>query len=342
MGRPRKRRREADEHDQSIVDTGAGFPEGVEMNRQHPWQDSSQDNAFGSISDAFPLDDSIFDLSALEPLPDVDSTAWDANRVVDRSHFGDLEGFPVHIQSPTSFMNTDNITNILPSIQPPFQTSQPSSNGATIPNVPSCTCLPNLYTCLSSFQSLPTPSFPLTLGTLEKATTLSRDVVRCEECPKTHVSSVQNVMLLCTLLVLIVNEYSRLLAYIDERAAQEETITLRLGERFSAETMHLHTGTEDCPMGFNLELRAAEWGKMTRKAVKQAVVGSDHGTRESFTGVIEEMERRQVSWHTKSGPAEQFGQCKDCAQQERSDAVGPFTCLQMVDNIRGHLQALNL
>lgn len=312
------------------------------MNRQGPLQDSSQDNAFASISDAFSLDDFILDLPAPDPLPDVDSTSWDATGMVDRNYYGNPGGFPIHTPTPTSFINTDNITNLLPSTQPPFQASQPLSNGDAIPNLPSCTCLPNLYTFLSSFQSLPTPSFPLTLGTLEKATTLSRDVVRCEECPKTHVSQVQNVMLLSTLLALIVNEYSRLLAHIDERAAREETITLRMGERFSAETMHLHTGTPDCPMGFNLELSGAEWCKLARQAVKQAVVGSDHSTRESLTGVVEEMEQRQTVWHTKPGLAQQHGQCKDCPQQERSDSVGVFTCLQLVNNIRRSLQALDL
>ena len=324
MGRPRKRQREADEHDQSIDKAGAVFTEGAEMQRpEDPPQHSGQDNAFASILDAFPLDDFNFDLSAPEPLADVDSTAWDAAGMVDWNHFGDLGELPVHIQSPARVMNTDNITNPLPSTQPSFQASQSSSNVEAIPNVtPNCTCIPNLYTSLSSFQSLPSPSFPLTLGTLEKATTLARDVVRCEECPKTHVSALQNLMLLSTLLALIVNEYSRLLAHIDERAAREETITLRIGERISTETMHLHIGTPDCPMGFNLELSGAEWSKVARKAIKQAVVGSDLSTRESFTGVIEEMEQRQHSWHAKGGRAEQHGECKDCVHQESSAAVG--------------------
>lgn len=338
MGRPRKRRRETEEH---TVDTTAGVPEGVGMNWQDLLQGSSQDPASPSALDAFPLDDFLFDLSAPEPLPDVDSTALDTG-LLDQNHFADLESFPVHIQSPTSFMNTDNIPNLLPSTQPPFQASQPFSHREAIQNNPSCTCLSNLYSALSSFQSLPPPSFPLTLGTLEKATTLSRDIVRCEECPKKHVWAVQNSMLVSTLLSLIVNEYSRLLAHIDERVAREETITLRMGERFSPETLHLHTGTSDCPMGFNLELSGAEWGKITRKAVKQAVVGSDHSPRESFTVLIEKLEQRQIAWHNKTGQAEQCEQCKDCVQQERSDTVGPFACLQIINNIRRSLQALKL
>lgn len=325
MGRPRKRQREADEHDYEA--------EGV---LQRP-QDSGQ---YASISDAFPLDVFNFDLSAPDPL---DSTAWDAAGMVDWDHFGDLGELPVQIQSPARVVNTDTITNPLSSTQPPFQASQSSSRVEAIPNVtPSCPCLPNLYTSISSFQSLPIPSFPLTLGTLEKATALSREVVRCKECPKTHVSALQNLMLLSTLLALIVYEYSRLLAHIDERAAQEETITLRMGERASTETMHLHTGMPDCPMAFNLELSGAEWSKVARKAVKQAVVGSDLSTRESFTSVVDEMEHRQHGWHAKAGRAEQCGECKECVQQESSDAVGAFTCLQLINNIRRSLQALNL
>lgn len=336
MGRPRKRRKETGEHDQSNIEEGAG------MNSQDPLQDFSQDNIYASFSDPFPHVDFPFDLSAPEPLSDVDITTWDAEGRMDPNPFGDLGGFPAHIQSPTSFMNTDDITNLLPSDQSPLQASQPFSQGEAIPNLSSCTCLPNLYTTISSFQPLPKPSFPLTLGTLENATTLSRDVVRCKECPKTHVSALQNLMLLSTLLALIVNEYSKLLDHIDGRAAREETIILRMGERFTTETMHLHTGTPDCPMGFNLELSGAEWCKMARKAVKQAVIGSDHSTRESFTSMLDEMEQRQNAWHAKSGRAEQNGQCKDCGQQERSDMVGTFSCLQMVNNIKRLLQALNL
>lgn len=338
MGRPRKRRRETEEH---TVETGAGVPDGVGMNWQDLLQDSTRDPTFSSTLDAFPLDDFLFDLSAPEPLSDVDSRALDTG-VLDQNHFGDLEGFPVHIQSPTSLINTDNIPNPLPSTQPPFQASQPLSHREAIQSNPSCTCLSNLYSALSSFQSLPPPSFPLTLGTLEKATTLSRDIVRCEECPKKHVWAVQNLMLLSTLFALIANEYSRLLAHIDERVAREETITLRMGERFSPETLHLHTGTSDCPMGFNLDLSGAEWGKITRKAIKQAVVGSDHSPRESLTGLIEKLEQRQIAWHTKTGQAEQYEQCKDRVQQERSDTVGPFMCLQIINNIRRSLRALNL
>lgn len=310
---------------------------------EDPPQESGQDNAFASILDAVPLGDFNFDLSAPEPLADVDSTAWDAAGMVDWNQFGDLGELPVHIQSPATVMDTDHTATPLPSTQPSFQASQSSSSVEAIPNVtPNCTCLPNLYTSLSSFQSLPNPSFPLTLGTLEKATTLARDVVRCEECPKTHVSALQNLMLLSTLLALIVNEYCRLLVHIDERAAREGSITLRIGERLSTETVHLHTGTSDCPMAFNLELSGAEWSKVARKAIKQAVVGSDLSTRESFTGVVEEMEQRQHSSHAKAGRAEPHGQCKDCVQRESSVTAGGFTCLQLINNIRRSLQALNL
>ncbi|MCJ1469103.1 hypothetical protein MMC07_007736 [Pseudocyphellaria aurata] len=333
MGRPRKRRKETGEHDQSNMEEGAG------MNSQDALQDFSQDNTYASFSEPFPPVDFPFDFSASEPLPDVDIATWAAAGGMDPDPFGEIGGFPAPIQSPTSFMNNDDITNLLPSTPSPLQASQPSSQEEPTSNLPSCKCLPNLYASISSFQPLPKPSFPLTLGTLANATTLSRDVVRCKECPKTHVSALQNLMLLSTLLALIVNEYSKLLDHIDGRAAREETIVLRMGERFSTETMHLHTGTPDCPMGFNLELSGAEWCKMARKAVKQAVIGSDHSPRDSFTSVLEELEQRQNAWHAT---AEQHGQCKDCGQQERSDVVGTFSCLQMVNNIKRLLRGLNL
>lgn len=127
------------------------------------------------------------------------------------------------------------------------QLSTPQFIEAT--SIPKCSCMPNLYASLSSFQTLPAPSFPLTLSLLRNALSLARSVLHCHECIKTQVSAFQNIMLVCTLLSLVVQEFARLVTNIEHRGSKEGKIPLRVGEVTSAETMHLHTGTPDCPMG---------------------------------------------------------------------------------------------
>lgn len=46
--------------------------------------------------------------------------------------------------------------------------------------------------------------------------------------------------------------------------------------------MHLHTGRLDCPMGCNILLDGAEWSKMAREAVRDAVYGSESGSVEKL------------------------------------------------------------
>ena len=89
-------------------------------------------------------------------------------------------------------------------------------------------------------------------------------------------------MLLCTLLSLVVHEFARLLTNIEHRRSREGKIPLRIGEVKSAKTMHLHTGRLVCPMGCNILLDGAEWSKMAREAVRDAVYGSESGSVEKL------------------------------------------------------------
>ena len=334
MGRPRKRRREGPE--QSVLDAGTVSRASHALIERDPLTDMGQNNTPVSLLDGFPAEDFGWDLSDPGPLPELDQTIWHAPLDVEQSLSDDYSDVPVQIQDETSLLD---IPEIFPTTQSPF--SPPTSLFAGS-NVPKCACLPHVYISLSSFQTLPAPSFPLTLNTLAKATTLARSVLRCPECPKTQGSALQNLMLLSTLLALIVHEHSRLLAHIEERAARDPTITLRVAELSSLATnAHLHTGTPDCPLGFNLTMSAADWRTMARKAIRQEILGipDDPAVQGmSLSLVVQEMERRQKAWHAVPEAQKQGERDAECAGSERND----FSCLSMVRNINRSLGALDL
>ncbi|KAI4170286.1 MAG: hypothetical protein LQ343_005039 [Gyalolechia ehrenbergii] len=202
----------------------------------------------------------------------------------------------------------------------------------------SCSCLNELYSMLASFQSLPPSSFPASRGPLLEATNLARRVVRCPYCPRDYPSALQNLMLLTTLLPLVTHGYAKLLEHIQERAAQGCTITYRVGDP-SLSAAHLHTGTPDCPMGFNVELNAEEWAVMTRKVVRQDVYGNSQRL-ECVLSVVEELEQRQCIWHLLQPFCTDASLAPRCSQ--RSEPCQHGLCMQLTGAVRKAIEALNL
>ncbi|KAL8766440.1 MAG: hypothetical protein Q9194_006268 [Teloschistes cf. exilis] len=212
-----------------------------------------------------------------------------------------------------------------------------SSRSAAAISAP-CSCLKELYAMLASFQSLPPLSFPSSRGPLLKATSLCRAVVRCPMCPQDYPSALQNLMLLTTLLPLIVHGYAKLLQHIHEQAAQGCAVTFRVGDTSQAAS-HLHTGTPDCPMGFNIELDADEWSAMARKVVKQDVYGNAQNM-DCLLGVVEELEQRQHIWHVLR-PFDSHDPNPGCQYQPPEDESGESRlCLRLVDQSRKAIEAL--
>ncbi|KAL8720290.1 MAG: hypothetical protein Q9225_002828 [Loekoesia sp. 1 TL-2023] len=204
----------------------------------------------------------------------------------------------------------------------------------------SCPCLNELYSMLMSFQSLPPPSFPSSRGPLIEATNLARRVVRCPYCPQDYPSALQNLMLLTTLLPLVAYGYGQLLKHVQERAAQGCTITYRVGDP-SLAAAHLHTGTADCPMGFNVDLNSEEWGAMARKVLKQDVYGNTQSI-DCLVSVVEELEQRQYIWHLLQpfGADVPVAPCRDQQTSDPSQHNG--LCTQLTGGVRRAIEALNL
>ncbi|KAI4211442.1 MAG: hypothetical protein LQ351_005744 [Letrouitia transgressa] len=199
-----------------------------------------------------------------------------------------------------------------------------------------CSCMQDLYSILSSFQSPPPPSFPSSLAPLLKAATVAREVVRCSWCPLEHNTAVQNLMLLGTLLPLVAHEYGRLLDHIEEKAKEGRTLTYRVGDR-SPENLSLHTGTEDCPMGFNIEFGGEEWATMARKVIRQEVHGISENSK-SLSQVVDELEQRQQFWHSLRG-AFSTDEQPSCRQENHQDGQ---ICMQLIKNVRHAIDRLGL
>ncbi|KAL8689689.1 MAG: hypothetical protein Q9218_004701 [Villophora microphyllina] len=232
------------------------------------------------------------------------------------------DGFPGAMEDPKSFSES-----ILASQDPATDTAP-------------CSCLKELYAMLESFQSLPPPSFPSSRAPLLKATSLARAAIRCPMCPQDYPSALQNLMLLNTLLPLVVHGYASLLRHIEEQAAQGCKMTFRVGD-LSQSAAHLHTGTLDCPMGFNIELESEEWSAMARKVVKQDVYGNAQNM-DSLSGVVEELEQRQHIWHILR-PFDTYDSNAVCQyQRPEEDSGDSRLCLRMVNQSRQAIKALKV
>ena len=333
MGRPRKRRRQ---DEGNIYTATEGLPgAGNSPNRLEGGQLQSQylgdclsRNSLGMGDLSYPnigfdmdgYQDDNLDLQVQQSDPLSGYRAWDASQHVD-GDYNYVAKNSTRLQTSPSRIGRDNI------------------GGAPT----TCECLPNLYSTLASFQSLPQPSFPYSLGLLRNAVRLGHAVVRCQICPKTYNTGVQNVMLLGTLVQMISNEYPKLLKHIEQKSANEDKITFRVGEH-SVSLDSRHTGTPDCPMGINIDLSGAEWQMLARKAIKQGVLGSSNST-DSLMALVDAMRERQQSLHEHYFPDTHIaGHEHNVTKDDHDGGLANDVCLPIifVDQLRKSLEALQL
>jgi len=206
-----------------------------------------------------------------------------------------------------------------------------------------CGCLSGLYLSLSSLQSLSAFGFPVTLPPIRLACNTAYDVLICQECPKDRNTAMSNLMLLTTLLTSIVERYDRVLKQIDADAQQAsnagETIPFRMGEN-RPEYAHLHTGTLDCPMGFDVDISPSEYRKLARKVIRADVLGPAPHGRQSISDIVDLFEQRQHQWHLQPEVESLRLQCAKLNGNHvtASDAM----CLRFIQVIRNHMQCLEL
>ena len=333
MGRPRKRRRDDEGNIYAAMEGLGGaynpsdLPDGGFLQSQY-LADFAGDNSLGMGDLSYPnigfdmdsYQDDNPDLQVHQHNPLFGYRATDASQ---------------HVDAGSSYTAKD--TTQLQT--PPNRIELDSTGGPP----PICACLPKLYSILASFQTLPQPSFPYSLGLLKNAVRLGHAVVQCQICPKTYNTGVQNVMLLGTLVQMISNEYAKLLRHIEQRSANEDKITFRIGEH-SSPLDSRHTGTQDCPMGININLSGEEWQMLARKAIRQGVLG-DFNSTDSLMALIDAMRGRQQSLHEQYLPDTHIaGHEYNVTHGADNGTLANGVCLQItfIDQLRKSLEALQL
>lgn len=156
----------------------------------------------------------------------------------------------------------------------------------------------------------------------------------------------QNLMMLTTLLTTVTECYRKILLAIEAHAAEAEvagtTIQYRMGDS-SPERWHLHTGTDNCPMGINVDFEPGEYKMIARKVIRADVVGAANSPmgRISILDLVKRLEERQKDWHS-GGSSIEMRRHFASAGQQCDPANGDFTCLKLVGMIRHHVGLLGL
>ncbi|KAG8529507.1 uncharacterized protein KY384_006144 [Bacidia gigantensis] len=223
-----------------------------------------------------------------------------------------------------------------------FDLTSPTSSG-------SCNCIPTIYKTLSEFPpSVAAPSFPATLVPLKRVINVALGCLSCSLCGLTYNSALQNSMGLMTLLHLSVVTYRTLLHNIDVQAhgMGDRKISYRMGElQDHPASSHLHTGTNDCPMGMSVDLSGTEWRTLARKAVKQDIWGRTKDQADTMVQVLKEMAARQRIWHgqfANDSPhhAHNHQQIPNLGGQQGSNCI----CIQaqQIDKLKREVDELRL
>ncbi|PVI02044.1 hypothetical protein DM02DRAFT_317477 [Periconia macrospinosa] len=334
MGRPRKRRRE-----------DGPVPSAEPVGEQQPLPTTSlPDNfeppVFDHLSTPPGFDDALrvdgFDFSN-GLLPPSNSGIDMNNQLVQEATPPTLSFDPNPIDpslwnltAPTNDPNTPpQSTNI------PTETT-PSDTGP-------CSCLSLMYLTVSDLQTITNFSFPQVVPRLRSAITAASTILHCPICPKQPFAAIQNVQSLSALLSAIAERYHRVLTEIATAAERAEAAgekkSFRVGDN-SPENRHLHTGTPDCPMGFDIELAPKDWSRMCKAALKTEVLGGGK-YQTPLVKLLDEMEERQHRWHED----------KTTRSKERSDMFGTPTgkclgkdgealCMRMANSVRVMVSAM--
>ncbi|KAF2472140.1 uncharacterized protein BDR25DRAFT_284635 [Lindgomyces ingoldianus] len=323
MGRPRKRRR--DEIDQPTTQTSTAASDSSSSSFPRPTLTD-----FGLIPSPELAEFSGFsDFQAINGL--VDS-------------LGPIPHDDFALAHPYTRGHTPDLNfDIDPIIDPSLWDAQPigSKPNNSIPLVPDqqpegpCTCLSIMYLTLSDLQAMTSFSFPAVIPKLRHAMRAVSVIVHCEKCPKEPFSAIQNVLTISSLLSALAERFHKVLHEIDQECKRLEQSgekkQFRVGDNNPAH-QHLHTGTLDCPMGFDIELEAKEWKQLTKKALKTEVLGGGSNPI-PLSSLIDQMEERQRGWHTNRPNHEErariFG-----AQNMCSSKGDDATCLRMITQVR--------
>jgi hypothetical protein len=217
--------------------------------------------------------------------------------------------------------------------QPSLSKPDHSMNLPDQPGEVTCTCLSIMYLTLTELQTLPSFSFPAVIPPLRHAMNTTSSIIHCEKCPQGVFSTIQNVQSLSALLSAIAERLHRVLFNIEEEAERLERTgekkPFRVGDSSPA-LQHLHTGTPDCPMGFNIHLDGKDWKALAKKALRTEVMGGGSNPT-PFNGLLDQFEERQHRWHKSDRNMDErkriFGEHNMCRP-------GDAQCVRTINHIR--------
>jgi hypothetical protein len=133
-------------------------------------------------------------------------------------------------------------------------------------------------------------------------TTIS-SLIHCPICPLDPFSAIQNVSSIVSLFKAILERFSKVLQEIHLECERLRTTgskkPYRIGDN-SPHLAHLHTGTLDCPMGFNVDLEPDAWKGLVKVALKGEVQGGGSNPA-PLELLLEQAEARQRKWHSDTG-----------------------------------------
>ncbi|KZF26461.1 hypothetical protein L228DRAFT_12960 [Xylona heveae TC161] len=345
MGRPRKRRltsREDGEEKQDNTSINTTFSKNGHNDKGIHMSNMPNENNLVQNSSPFTPPFSDETLNLLSPtsnfnmgFPSLENFNFSSNNDI---HIPSSSSEDVHL-SLDPYLNTQKDFSSFQT--PSFMQNLPGMDGEN-----SCACLSNLYLAMSELQTVP-PDFPFpsTIHLVSKAVPVARGAIDCPICGTKFLLGMPNTMLVISLLSLMASICAKTYEFIDTKAddskSRGETKLFRMGE-MDPQTIHLHTGTADCPMGFNVELEPDEWRHMAKRVVRATVKGKGDG-KSGLMGLIAAMEERQKSWHENHvspiplvvpNPEQRATSC-----QGASSAAGTTpVCVRMVHNVRGYLK----
>jgi hypothetical protein len=167
-----------------------------------------------------------------------------------------------------------------------------------------------MYLTLNDLQTVPSFHFPEVVIPLRKAMGILSDIIHCQQCPKDNFSAIQNIASVAALCKALVERFNKVLMVIDTEAERLEQTgekkPYRIGDS-NPNLHHLHTGTLDCPLGFNIEIGGQDWKKLAKTALRTEVYGNGSNPL-PLLQLVKEAEDRQKRWHE--------GEAGNCAERE--------------------------
>lgn len=156
-----------------------------------------------------------------------------------------------------------------------------------------------MYLTLTDLQSVPSFAFPQVVIPLRKAMSNLSDLIHCPQCPKEMFTAIQNIHSAVAIFKALVERFNKVLIELDAEAERLQQTgqkkPYRVGDNNPA-LHHLHTGTLDCPMGFNIDLEAKDWKRIVKTALKTEIHGGGSNPR-PLMDLLKEIEARQERWH---------------------------------------------